>query len=245
MGAGGARAAPLRARAPRGCSRTTPRRSRRTRTTSRRSTPRRRRRRATPVPDADDRVDDADGDADDGGRRRVSRPPRYADDRVQSARRRPPELRPPAPTRPGAGRRRLRRLPARFEQESGGGRRRPNVAQCVLNTGFIFTCESVHKPRTAMTVAPRPSQGPADVRCAPTEPVTRQPGAPSSWRPGAVGPSGPRRAHGARRGPSPFLGPDSGRCRADRDGLRGGRREPVGRPERTRRSGVSVLERGG
>ncbi len=33
-------------------------------------------------------------------------------------------------------------------------RRRPNVAQRFLNTGFIFTCESVHKPRTAMTVAP-------------------------------------------------------------------------------------------
>ena len=35
--------------------------------------------------------------------------------------------------------------------------------------------------------------------------IPASPVAPSSWRPGAVGPSGPRRAHGARRGPSPFL----------------------------------------
>ena len=107
------------------------------------------------------------------------------------------------------GRRSLRGLPAAVRSRTEAASRRPNVAQCVLNTGFTFTCESSPQakngydgcPPDRLRVrlshgAPPPSRSPAS------------PAAPSSWRPGAVGPSGPRRAHGARRGPSPFLGPD-------------------------------------
>ena len=96
----------------------------------------------------------------------------------------------------------------RYEQEPGESRR-PNLAQPRLNTGFIFAWQSVYKPRTAETVAP-----PTVVRVrllygAP--PPSRDPPARSRLPPGArdaVGPSGPRRAQGARRGPSPVLDRD-------------------------------------
>ena len=39
------------------------------------------------------------------------------------------------------------------------GPRRPNLPQRRLNTGFIIACETVHKPRTAVTVAPPTVRG--------------------------------------------------------------------------------------
>ena len=103
---------------------------------------------------ADADVEDEPVDADDersarpARAKRPSRPSRAATPPPD-----PPVRAPPGPTR------RSSTTPtttscAGSSRNQAGSRPRPNVAQSFLNTGFIFTCESVHKPRTAETVAP-------------------------------------------------------------------------------------------